>query len=29
MKLIYFGTAAAEGFPGVFCRCSYCEEAEN
>ncbi len=27
MKLQYFGTAAAEGWPGVFCRCEYCREA--
>ena len=27
MKLTYFGTAAAEGFPAVFCNCDYCKEA--
>ncbi len=27
MKLTYLGTAAAEGFPAVFCRCPYCIEA--
>jgi len=27
MKLTYFGTAAAEGFPAVFCNCEYCREA--
>lgn len=29
MKLTYFGTAAAEGFPAVFCRCSHCLEARR
>lgn len=29
MKLTYFGTAAAEGFPAVFCRCPHCEEARR
>lgn len=27
MKLQYFGTAAAEGIPGVFCNCPMCQEA--
>ena len=27
MKLTYLGTAAAEGFPAVFCNCEYCREA--
>ena len=27
MKLKYLGTAAAEGFPAVFCNCKYCNEA--
>ena len=27
MKLTYLGTAAAEGFPAVFCRCPHCREA--
>ncbi|MBR7162058.1 MAG: hypothetical protein IKD07_06540 [Clostridia bacterium] len=27
MKLTYFGTAAAEGMPAVFCNCAYCKEA--
>ncbi len=27
MKLRYFGTAAAEGMPAIFCNCSYCKEA--
>ena len=29
MKLTYLGTAAAEGFPAVFCRCPYCIEARR
>lgn len=29
MKLTYLGTAAAEGFPAVFCRCKYCVEARK
>lgn len=29
MKLTYFGTAAAEGFPAVFCNCEYCNEARR
>lgn len=27
MKLTYLGTAAAEGYPALFCRCQYCMEA--
>ena len=27
MKFQYLGTAAAEGWPAVFCRCEACEEA--
>lgn len=27
MKLKYFGTAAAEGFPSLFCECETCEKA--
>ncbi|MBQ3489886.1 MAG: PhnP protein [Clostridia bacterium] len=29
MKLTYFGTAAAEGMPALFCNCSYCKEART
>ena len=29
MKLTYLGTAAAEGFPAVFCNCQYCQEARR
>lgn len=29
MKLTYLGTAAAEGFPAIFCNCSYCKEARK
>ncbi len=29
MKIKYFGTAAAEGFPGIFCSCEYCEKARE
>lgn len=29
MKLTYLGTAAAEGFPAVFCNCEYCKEARR
>ena len=29
MKLTYLGTAAAEGFPAVFCNCQYCREARK
>ncbi len=27
MKLTYLGTAAAEGWPALFCRCAYCKKA--
>lgn len=29
MKLKYYGTAAAEGFPGIFCECDACEKARR
>ena len=29
MKLTYLGTAAAEGFPALFCRCAHCAEARR
>ncbi|MBQ8876790.1 MAG: hypothetical protein IJY63_04525 [Clostridia bacterium] len=29
MKLQYFGTAAAEGIPAIFCDCSVCQEARK
>ena len=29
MKLTYLGTAAAEGFPAVFCKCRFCDEARR
>lgn len=29
MKLTYLGTAAAEGFPALFCHCRHCEEARR
>lgn len=29
MKLQYLGTAAAEGFPGMFCSCETCEKARK
>ncbi len=29
MKITYFGTAAAEGFPAVFCNCPHCKEARR
>jgi len=29
MKLTFLGTAAAEGFPAVFCNCEYCKEARR
>ena len=29
MKLTYLGTAAAEGFPAIFCNCKYCAEARR
>lgn len=28
LKLTYLGTAAAEGFPAVFCNCEYCKKAK-
>ncbi len=27
MKVTYLGTAASEGFPALFCNCSYCNQA--
>ena len=29
MKVTYLGTAAAEGFPALFCNCQYCNEARK
>ncbi len=29
MRIKYFGTAAAEGFPGLFCSCEACEKARK
>ncbi len=29
MKLMYYGTAAAEGWPGIFCRCDMCQAARQ
>lgn len=29
MKLTYLGTAAAEGFPAIFCNCKFCREARR
>lgn len=29
MKITYLGTAAAEGFPAVFCHCKFCQEAKK
>ena len=29
MRITYLGTAAAEGFPALFCRCEYCVEARR
>lgn len=29
MKFTYLGTAAAEGFPAVFCNCKYCNQARQ
>ena len=29
MKLTFLGTAAAEGFPAVFCNCEFCREARR
>jgi phosphoribosyl 1,2-cyclic phosphate phosphodiesterase len=27
MRLFFLGTAAAEGYPGIFCNCKFCQEA--
>lgn len=29
MKITYLGTAAAEGFPAVFCNCKHCQDAKR
>lgn len=29
MEIIFLGTAAAEGWPGVFCTCEYCKKAKE
>ena len=29
MKITYYGTAAAEGFPALFCNCDFCAEARR
>lgn len=29
MKLTYYGTSAAEGFPGIFCECESCKKARS
>ena len=29
MKICYWGTAAAEGIPGVYCKCAVCQEARE
>ena len=29
MKITFLGTAAAEGFPAIFCNCEYCNEARR
>ena len=29
MKITFYGTAAGEGWPGVFCQCSLCREARR
>lgn len=29
MKIQFLGTAAAEGWPGLFCKCEYCERARS
>ncbi|MCI6850276.1 MAG: hypothetical protein MR883_02010, partial [Clostridiales bacterium] len=29
MKITYYGTAAGEAWPGVFCRCELCEKART
>lgn len=29
MKITYYGTAAGEGWPGVFCQCPLCQSARR
>lgn len=29
MEILFLGTAAAEGWPGLFCQCEYCQEART
>jgi phosphoribosyl 1,2-cyclic phosphate phosphodiesterase len=29
MQLFFLGTAAAEGYPGIFCRCEHCQTARQ
>jgi phosphoribosyl 1,2-cyclic phosphate phosphodiesterase len=29
MRLIFLGTAAAEGYPGIFCSCEHCSQARQ
>ena len=29
MKIQFLGTAAAEGFPAIFCNCEYCNKARE
>ena len=29
MKIVFLGTAAAEGVPGLWCKCQYCEHARK
>ena len=29
MKITFLGTAAAEGFPAIFCNCEYCQKARE
>ena len=29
MRFQYLGTAAAEGFPAIFCNCEYCQNARR
>ena len=29
MKITYYGTAAGEAWPGVFCQCHVCQEARR
>jgi phosphoribosyl 1,2-cyclic phosphate phosphodiesterase len=29
MKITYLGTAAAEGWPAIFCNCEYCKKAKS